>query len=147
MKTITKWILGIVIGLVIVAFLATIGFVAFNRSHNVGWMMQSREFRPFGGDREMPMHPYAIMPHHMVMSFSPFRFLGGLLSFSLVAFLVVLGIVYLVRGLKKPQTVVTVPAQVSAPAPVEVRVHTCSNCGRTVQEDWSHCAYCGNTLS
>lgn len=147
MKTSTKWILGILIGLVIVASLVTIGFLAFNRWNDVGWMMQPREFRSFGGDRNMPMHPYSFMAHQRILNFNPLRFIGSLLTFSVFAFLVVFGIISLVRGSIKSQPVVTAPTQMSASAPVEIPARTCSSCGRAVQNDWSHCAYCGNTLS
>jgi predicted RNA-binding Zn-ribbon protein involved in translation (DUF1610 family) len=147
MKKAWKWILGIVIGLIIVAVLVTIGFMAFNRWGNVHWMMETRNFRPFGGEREMPVHPYSMMPRQMVIGFSPLRLIGGLLFYAVLAFLVVLGVISLVRGNFKSQKPTAVSAQVSTPVVEEIKMNACPNCGHVIQQDWSHCAYCGNKLS
>jgi len=54
--------------------------------------------------------------------------------------LAVWGVVALVRRGRQP-------AAVPAPAPVEsVSTAVCGQCSKPVQEGWSHCPYCGNSL-
>ena len=163
MKTTIKWILGIVIGLVVVAVVVIVGYLVINQWGGVGWMTEARAFRQWDGGRVMPwggmprdgipMHPYRGIPGLQYGGFFPLRTIaGGLICLGFLG-LLVLGIVALVRGLSsKPQPAVTTvtagsPIPSSTPAPTQATGKTCPNCGRQVQADWSHCAYCGNALT
>jgi hypothetical protein len=74
--------------------------------------------------------------------------IGGLFCLGILA-LLVLGIIWLVRYLRKPKTGSSVVAPVAAIAePVavvvpEAAVHPCPKCGEPVQEGWKHCPNCG----
>jgi hypothetical protein len=120
----------------------------------------------------MPMHPGWNMPMAPGMGrrggfpigrfggFFPLGLIFGGLFWAAIVFFVVLGVIYLIRGRnngKKPAVVAAVsaaPATMEAPAAVESMpvetpeqaAATCPNCGREVQEDWSHCPYCGQQL-
>jgi hypothetical protein len=134
MKKVWKWIIGIVLGLLVLAILVGVGF-AFRSGYigacNVrawdGLNRNAREFgMPFGG-----MHRgFGMMPFGGL--------LGGLLRLGLLA-LVVAGIVWLVRRLRQPVTPV-VPAIPVAP------LATCGKCGKNVEADWKNCPYCGKKL-
>lgn len=50
--------------------------------------------------------------------------------------LLILGLVWLVRGTSGPE----------APRPAPPTVQTCPNCGQGVQADWQVCPYCGESL-
>jgi len=142
----TKWLLGIGIGLVGLIALAALGYLAFSWWGGSGGMMGTYGFRAWGDRGEipwqrMPMHPGWEMPYSRFGGFYVLRIVaGGLLCLGVLA-LIGLGLVALVRGLNHPSQ----PAEklVTPPAPDLV----CSNCGRPVQDDWSHCPYCGNLLA
>ena len=156
MKTFLKWVLWILIGLLIAAAIFAVGYFAFNH-WNGGWMMGGRadEFREGGRImpwRNMPMHPFGMTRGMRVYGFSPFMLiLGGLFRLA-VPVLIIVGIVALVLNLRRkpataaPTVVQAVPAQQPVPSPVEP-AKTCSNCGRAVQADWTHCPYCGSDLA
>ena len=162
MKTITKWILGIVISLVVVVALAAIGFLVMSRWGGAGWMMDGRAGQFWDGGRalpwrglpgrEMPIHPNWRVPVLWFGGFSPLRMIaGGLIWLGLLA-LIVLGVLTLVRGLiRPPQPAIvsvteTSPASASAPVSGQVPSQACPNCQRPVQDDWNHCPYCGYAL-
>lgn len=141
----TKWILGIVIGLVCVAALVAAGFVMLRWWGGSGWMMESRGFRTWGDGpiqpwQRMPMHPNSGLPFSSFGGFSPIRMISvGLLCLGFLA-LIGLGVIVLVRSLIHASQPAENPALATSPA------QACSNCGRPVQNDWSHCPYCGNPL-
>jgi len=146
-----KWILGILIALVVVAALAGIGYVIFNR-WNGGWMMAPRAFEPREGLREiprwnMPMRPNMRMFGYRSVGFFPLRSLGLLACLGLLGLIVIGGVVYLVgrRGRQAP-AVISSPAATPIAAPEPTPAKACPNCGRAVNEDWSHCPYCGTAL-
>lgn len=153
MKTAIKWILGILIGLVLLVVVVTVGYVVFSRWNAVSIMMRPRVFLPFEGQRGMPIQPFGGMPHQRFGGFFPLQLIGGGLFCLGFLALIVLGMVALVRVLKQPSQAAVMPAPAVAPVQMPEPVQTpaatrsCSNCGRSVQEDWSHCPYCGNTLS
>lgn len=146
MKTATKWILGIVIGLIIITAVVVIGFLVFNRFGGVQWMMESRSVRPFDGYRNLPMHP-RMVPYQGIFSFSPLAFIGGLIFYAALAFLVVLGIISLVRVAIRPSKTTQVTPQVSTPVAEEIKMNSCPSCGHIIQPEWHHCAYCGKELA
>jgi hypothetical protein len=159
MKTSTKWILGIVIGLVVgCIFLVLIGgagYWAVSRFGGMGWEMGARSGRLWGNEgglapwQGMPMHAY---PGHFGF-FSPLRWIAFPLLCLGFLTLLVLGIVALVRSQRRPQQVAAAPVATpveAAEAPVEVvqaPVRNCPNCGREVQADWQNCPYCGAPLT
>jgi hypothetical protein len=171
-----KWILGIVIGLVLVCAIVAVGFIAINRL-NIGTLAVGRRaFLPFQGRRIMPMQPGEGMPYHRVGGFFPFGFLGGWLIFAAFLGLFALLVIALVLLLRRPshavvqssvanqpltpmQSAVIDQATTGGPAmpdqpPVADAAPTpssagqnCPSCGRAVQTDWNHCPYCGTTLA
>ena len=169
MKKGFKWVLGIVIGLAVVAVLVGAGFMVFNRVHQVGWMMGGRDFRlgdnksarswrtvpgqemPWGvkPQNDRPMGPGWGSPMARFGGFQPLKILFGCLIGIGFLVLVVLGVIYLVRSVVQPkQPVVTTATPVpSAPASIPTAVQTCPHCGRPVQDGWSHCPYCGGPIT
>jgi hypothetical protein len=141
-----KWILGIVLGLVALAALAAAGYLAFSRWSGVGWMMDARAFRLWDGGRALlwrwtPMHPTWGIPASRFFGFSPLGMIaGGLIWLGLLA-LIVLGVIALARGLSRSSGSAVTSVQATSPA------KACPNCGRPVQDDWSHCPYCGHALA
>ena len=121
---------------------------------------------------EMPMHPGWDMPLGRRGWFPLLRFGGffplgmifGTLCWAALVFFAVLGVISLIRGRKngkKPAAgnayVAAAPAApLTSEAPAaeadavnetpEQVTATCANCGHEVQEDWSHCPYCGQNL-
>jgi hypothetical protein len=153
MKTALKWILGILIGLVLLAVVVAAGYFIFTQWNVAGVMMRPRVALPFEGRRGVPLEPFRMMPYQRFGGFFPLRLIGsGLFCLGFLA-LIVLGAVALVRVLRQPRVAAVTPAPAAAPiqmpeaAQNPVATRNCSNCGKPVQEDWSHCPYCGNTLA
>jgi hypothetical protein len=145
-----KWILGIVIGLIVVAVvLAGVGLVV-SRWHGGYAMMGGPELRGWDGrrgwsDDQMPMMRDRSFPMGAARPFAPLWTLGiGLLCLGGLA-LIVLGIIALVQVIRRPTPQ---PAAV-APAgePATAATHPCPSCERPVQDDWAHCPYCGTDLA
>jgi hypothetical protein len=167
MKTSTKWILGIGIGIVVGCILLTVvggaGYWALNRSGLLGWEMGARSGRlwdsPLTPNNGMPMHAYPGFYGSWSGFFSPLRYLAfPLICLGFLA-LIVLGIIALVRSSNKSRPAEAPQVAVPAPAPAPVQVvaeapaqaapaaaKNCPNCGREVQEDWANCPYCGAPL-
>ncbi len=153
MKPVWKWVIGIVIGLIVVA--ALVGGAILLKNYlpfrhvtvQVQKLQPGQQMPPFGnrtyrmpgfgmrqfgmpgfGMREFGGHGFGMMGWGMM----PFGgILGGLFSLGLLA-LLVLGIIWLVRSLRTPKQV--------------VEMHPCGNCGKPVQADWRNCPYCGKKL-
>jgi len=166
-----KWILGILIGLVVVCTIVAIGFFAISRLGLGTMAVGRRAFTPFEGRRNiMPMAPYQGMPYQQHFGgYFPFGFLGGGLILAALLGLFVLGVVALVLLLRRPSHAAiqsTVPMQsavvdqaatgaqitpdqpaVSQVMPLASTGQSCPSCGRSVQADWSHCPYCGTALT
>ena len=170
MKKVWKWVIGIVIVLVVLAALVGGAFLLRNHFANIvpiaglnrpnvqvpgngngtnngtrgPWM------RPFGnnnrGGRGMYMFGPGMMGFGRRMPFG--GFFRGLICLGFLA-LIVLGIFWLVRRLRKPAAVSAPVAQVAAPAatltPVAA-VHSCPKCGAPVQEGQNYCPNCGEKL-
>jgi hypothetical protein len=158
MKTVWKWILGIVIVLVVVAVL--VGGAILLRSHFNGVRIVQLErpilqapgtgkapFRNNGeGQPGWPgMMPFGGRGYHMrgpgMMGFGgrmPFAgIVGGLFCLGFLT-LVILGVVWLVRSLRNPK-----PVEAAVVVPAAVAVHPCKKCGQPVQEGWNNCPNCG----
>ncbi len=140
MKKVWKWIIGIVIGLVVLAILVGVG-MAFRMHYGFAGM------RAFDGDgfRSYGMTPFNGM--HRGLGMMPFGgmhrgfgggIFGGLVQLGVLA-LIVLGIIWLVRKLRNPAASVApiVPAAPTA---------SCGKCGYSVQTEWKVCPNCGRKL-
>jgi hypothetical protein len=165
-----KWFVGILIGLVVVAVLMTAGFMAFDRWGRPRLEKQGRSAQTWeqkgdqkweGKDnhpwnqiprREMLAQPYYRTPHSRFGGFFPLGLIFGSLFYLGVLTLMVLGVIALIRHLRRPiQPAVLAGAAAASPESTLVSeadasqafIHSCSNCSRSVQEDWSHCPYCG----
>lgn len=151
MKTTTKWILGIVLGLLVVTAVSALAIFAMTQWGSPAWMANERSFMPHTFERSMPMHPYADGSWFFMSRFNPFWFIGRILLWGGVLALIVLGIIALVRTLNKPAQAVTT-ASLATTAGIEQAataqtVLSCPACSRAVQQEWSHCPYCGAKLS
>ena len=151
-----KWTLWISGALLLAAAFFAIGYFTYTHWNNGGWMMSERGEDFWEGNRrlpwrEMPMSPNFVRPDRRMFGFSPLGFiLGGLFRLA-IPVLIILGVIALIQYLRRSNKVVPVPTMAApapefVPAPVE-QSKTCSSCGRAIQTDWSHCPYCGNTLS
>jgi len=143
MKKVWKWIIGIVLGLVVLAVLIGVGFMLRSNFHV--YRAEARVFPDFS-ERGPGMMPYGGFGYHMrgpgrmgfgLMPFS--GFIRGLFFLGFLA-LVVLGIIWLVRCLR---TLKPVQAPVAMPAEV---INPCKKCGRPIQNDWKICPYCGKKV-
>jgi hypothetical protein len=152
MKKAWKWVIGIVLGLVVLALLVGAGFMLRNNFHAYrGELPNGRSFTdrgpgmmPYGGfeqGRGPGMMGNGGFGHGRGPGMMVFGgFFGGLFSLGFLA-LVVLGIIWLVRNLRKPQTIVAAPAAV--PAAV---VNPCRKCGKPLQDEWRVCPHCGTKV-
>ncbi len=151
MKTTTKWILVIVIGLVVVVALVAFGLLVVNRWGGAGWMMGGRAEQfwdggrtmPWGGlpGREMPMHPFWRVPIDRFGGYYPLRMIAGSLIWLGLLTLIVLGVISLVRGLTRPQQ----PANVSGSAASAPAVSVSDLLPSSVASSASRSAtYCAN---
>lgn len=169
MKKGLKWLLGIVIGLVIVAALVIGALVVFNHFRGSGVFATNRSYRFSYNQRVMPwqnmpgltrppernfVRPFVTSPFSRIGMFRPLSWLFGCLVCLGFIILVVLGVVYLIRGPRRAQQSAVSPAPMASPAataapsaPVQATVHACPHCGQMVQDDWKHCPHCGGPLS
>jgi hypothetical protein len=168
MKTVWKWVIGIVVVLVVVAVL--VGGAFLLRSHMMNVVGVARQNQPGAqvpGSRTMPfgnngngqpgvtrrypgMMPFGNGAWGMygMMGFgrmTPFGGLfGGLVMLGILA-LIVLAIIWLVGALRKP-AMVAAPVAAVAPVVPAVAMHPCQKCGEPVQENWKFCPNCGKKL-
>jgi uncharacterized membrane protein len=140
-----KWIIGILIALLALAVIAAVAYFGFGRWYGYGMMGASR-FPHWEGRGTMPMHPgdYWGRPGFGSGGFFWLGMLPRLLFNLGILTFIVLGVVYLVRLLSGQRHEHTAT---SPQTPTLEATASCSNCGKPVQADWSHCPYCGNTLS
>jgi hypothetical protein len=162
MKKVWKWIIGIVLGLVVLAVLVGVGFMLHSNfrgnrtavSDSRGFSERGPGMMPYGGFEHMRGQGndyYQGFGHMRVpgmmgggFGFMPFGGLfGGLLCLGFLA-LVVLGVIWLVRKLHKP-VLVEAPAVVPATAPAAV-VNPCKKCGQPLQDAWNVCPNCGKKV-
>ncbi|MEA3441701.1 MAG: zinc ribbon domain-containing protein [Chloroflexota bacterium] len=159
MKTSTKWILGIVIGLVIVCGILFVGTLAASRWVASDWVVDYRYGRLWSDETELPWRDMPMMgdwdgPFHWNLAAPLSLICGG--SFCLGLFiLLVLAVILVVRNQSRPQQPAAVEAPEPAPAPapepaqpaVQAPDTVCAHCGQPVQDGWSHCPHCGSPLS
>jgi hypothetical protein len=156
MSTTWKWIIGIIVGLLVLTVIAVgVGMMV---RHNLVWarpeVQLDRDFNernlndlPFNRMRMPGMMGFGMMPFRMM----PFGgMFGALIPLGLLA-LVVLGIISLVRALRSPSRAGAVAAQsapleaasVENPAP---EVPACKRCGKPLSSDWKVCPHCGKKI-
>jgi hypothetical protein len=165
MKKVWKWVIGIVVVLVVVAALVGGAFLLRNHFANVVSIARFNQHAVpvpgYGNGQRFPgMRQFGTggwggygMRGPGMMDFGRRGLfgglIGGLLCLGFLA-LVVLGIIWLVRYLRKQSAGSAVIAPVTAPVaavaepvvPV-VEAHPCPKCGESVQEGWKHCPNCG----
>jgi hypothetical protein len=162
MSRTAKWIIGILIGLLVVCTLASAGFIASRRMYGVATALGVRPPETWEGGRlnprdttpwdDMPMR--RMMPFGFFRGFFPFRGLLVALMCLIIPLLVILGIVALVVALTRTngrgEATTSTPALAATRAVEQEEAgtltETCPNCGRMVNTEWSHCPYCGTTL-
>ncbi len=161
MKKIWKWIIGIVLGLIVLVVLMGVGFMLRSNFH--GYRGEA-QVAPDFSQRGFGMMPYGGFEHMqrqgmMSRGMLPFGgFFGGLLTLGFLA-LVVLGIIWLVRRLRNPQPVVAAAVAGTAVAPQAVEapvsdpavmpasaLKACKKCGQPIQDDWKVCPHCGKKV-
>jgi hypothetical protein len=149
-----KWVLGIVIGFVVVVMLVGGGFLVYARFNEPE---DAREVRfEFGMRRgelwhdaplRLPMRAYS----RIYRNYLPGGiFFGGLICLGTVGLLVggAFALAYSLGRRRRDETPadsVVTPTD-AKPEPVQDR-KTCPNCQQEVQADWAHCANCGNSLA
>jgi hypothetical protein len=151
MNKVWKWVIGIVIGLVVLAVLVGVGFLVWGNMHIYRGVAQLNRGFEQRGPGMMPSGGYGYHlrgPGMMGYGMIPFGgIFGGLLMLGFLV-LVVLGIIWLVgRNRMQNPTASTsaVPAATSEPMPAPA-LAPCKKCGRPLQGDWSVCPYCGKKV-
>jgi hypothetical protein len=173
MKKVWKWVLGILLGLLVIGLLVGAGFLM--RTYMHPFANQTRSFtvltdgnpkvlqfqgneRVFGpgmmqaqgfglvdgaGSVQIDGGPQGIGRSRMLCGrgFSG-GIVDGLLKLGLLT-LVVLGIIWMIRGLRKPKQATSVEPVVASPA---VITSPCKKCGEPVQEGWKVCPNCGKKI-
>jgi hypothetical protein len=143
MKKVWKVMLGIVLGLVVIAVLFGVGMMARGGFHD----LRAEAFSGRGNIERGPgmMFNDGFGPRDrgygmMGYGFNPIATLiGGLFRFGFLV-LVVLGIIWLVNRLRTPKPVeapVALPAAATSP---------CKKCGQPLQEGWKNCPNCGRKV-
>jgi uncharacterized membrane protein len=149
MRKVWKWIIGIVIGLVILAVLVGGVLLVRNGFHagrermgySQAWSQPGPGMMPYGGfgyNRRGPgmMYGFGMMPFGGLF--------GILFSLGFLAF-VVLGIVWLVQYIRRPKTA-TGTTSVPVSSEPAIAMTACKKCGRQIQADWNNCPYCGKKV-
>ncbi len=157
MKTVWKWIIGIVAALVIIAVI--VGGVWLVAARVVGAARYSQvaprtPVSPLPNGNNGPygyrggpgwMMPYGHGYHMMGgygFGFGIIPAIIGFLFFLGIAALVVLGIIWLVRSLSRRPVMPAVPPASTTSASA-VTTHSCANCGQPVQNGFAYCPNCG----
>ena len=173
MRPIWKWIIGIAVGLVVLAVIAGGVWAVTTRFammrvfvQNVPQVAPSPNTPnnpntpntpngPYYGQRGMGpwMMPYGDRdyPRMPMMGrgggFSPLRLIGGLIGFMFFIGLLtvlILGIIWLVRSLsRRPMVSAAATTTAVPPAAAAAETHACANCGHIVQNGWEFCPNCG----
>jgi len=175
MKKVWKWILGILIGLVVIAVVLGAGYMVARRARTVRWMRESRLAQR--GNEEQG-EPWQAMPgqrnqgqngpgqkwpknfgrddmpvrYYGGMGFHPFgglrlvgRLVGGVFRLAILGLVIFFAVTL---ALRQKQVKQSLPANAAQPAAelTQATGMACPHCARGVQADWKHCPYCGNSL-
>ncbi len=176
MKTVWKWVIGIVVVLVILAVVVGGAFLLGHRMMSAAGVV-TRLNRPGtqlpgnqlpapnngtngngnngNGVRRFPgMMPYGGMGGRNMGGFGMMGFgrslpFGGLFG-GLVSLgllaLLVLAIIWMVRNLRRPAIVMAAPVAAVSPVASIVSTHPCPKCAEPVQENWKFCPNCGEKV-
>ena len=175
MKKSLKWIIGILIGLVVMAVVLGAGYMLASRFGGAAWTREYRLVQRGNVDRsipgqvvpqqrmpgqnmpgqnmpryyeqnQMPMHNYGRM------NFRPLggllwigRLVGGAFRLALLGVVIFLAVTLALRQKQFKQPVTALAAQPEAEG-TQAAMLACPHCARQVQVDWKHCPYCGNPL-
>jgi hypothetical protein len=156
MNTTMKWILGILVGLVLISGLSAAGFLVLDRWSGAERVMGPRLLRPWDGGREFPwerdqVFPEWGMPGRSVMRIFPLRWvLLGLVCPGILLLVVLCALALVFNRGRSPAPVQPVPppsaiAEPTPPVPSS-SLSACPNCGYPVVEAWKHCPNCGTAL-
>jgi len=156
MKKVWKWIIGIVLGLIVLAALVGAGIMMsrFRGAYQVstdgrqGFSNRGNENLPYGGFDHFRgpgmMGNGGWGPGMMGHGFNPLGgLIGGLFCLAFLA-LAVMGVIWLVNRLRTHKMVsAPVAAVVETPAAL---THPCQKCGEPLQEGWKVCPHCGKKV-
>jgi uncharacterized membrane protein len=150
-----KWVIGILIGLLVVAVIIAVPFgmhqLAVNNAAQFSARGLERGFDRDLGPGMMGRGADSYYWHHSMMYQNP-GFAGpmaygqGFFIFGIFRLLIPLAVVGLaIYGVvalfrRKPSPAVAVDATPAA------STRTCASCGKPAQDDWKTCPYCGSTL-
>ena len=163
MKKVLMWVLGILIGLAVIALIVGAGFLVTRRIGGVAWMNGSRltmrgDYYRNAPGRALPSQPNRsqMMPrmfeqNEMPMyyygraGFRPFGglmfiggLIGGLFKLALLGLVIFFAATFALRHDRNRQAA-TLTATASPITP-------CPQCGHEIQSEWKHCPYCGTSL-
>ncbi len=120
MSTIAKWVVGIVIGLLVLAALAVFGLLIFLRFTGAGSLIGFHAVRPFDG-RVFPIQPFNRLPNQRFGGVLPFGFFLGRLIFPVFLILIVIGgiilLFSLLRSRRPASATITNTAPITSAAP------------------------------
>jgi heme A synthase len=170
MKKVFKWIIGILIGLVVIAVVLGAGFMVARRFAGINWMRENRLAQRGDFDQGTPQQniPRQNMPgqnmqrnfgrngmpmyYYGGMGFRPFgglmlvgRLVGGVFKLVILGLVIFLAVTLALRPRQAKQTAATSTAG-AAPEATQAVMLNCPHCAREIQADWKHCPYCGNSL-
>lgn len=150
-----KWIIGIVIGLLVLAVIAAVPFGIRQLEANDVVKFSARGFeRGFGRDlvpgmmgrgtdnyywhlSMMNQNPGIVGPMLYGAGFFIFGIFRLLIPLAVIG-LAIYGVFALIR--QKPSAAVAIEAAPAGPP------RTCASCGKPAQGDWNNCPYCGSAL-
>jgi hypothetical protein len=149
-----KWIIGILIGLVVLCVIAGLALMVFG-SIRGGTLVGSHMPRYWDGGRlnprnEVPWDNMPMRPNLWMRGFLPFGgLLRGLFCLGFLA-LLGLGVAALVAAFtksRKPAAAIASPAApVAEQTQTPIPARSCPNCHNVVDNDWNHCPFCGTAL-
>jgi TRAP-type C4-dicarboxylate transport system permease small subunit len=149
-----KWIIGILIGLLILAVIVAIPFGMHQFASGYTAQFPARGFDRDLGPGMMGRGEGNYYWHQGMMGGSqgfsrPMAYGLGFFAFGifrLIIPLAVLGLaIYGVIALFKRRPASIAPAEAVPSAPV-VSSRSCGSCGKPAMDEWKNCPYCGNSL-
>jgi hypothetical protein len=165
MRTVWKWIIGIVVGLLVLGLLGVGVWVLVTRIAYVDRVVQviprnlptpnaPNNQNPYyqgpnGGPYMMPYghRGYPLMPMMSRRGFGIAPIIGGIIGFLFFTgfiVLLVLGILWLVRRNSRPAAMASAAGTAPVPpASTAAGTHACANCGQMVTDGFEYCPHCG----
>jgi len=170
MKRVLKWIIGILVGLVVIAVVLGAGYMVARRFGGFNFVRETRLVQRSGplqalprqdtpgqnlpgqnlrrnfGRNEMPMYSYDRMgfrPFGGLMFFG--RLIGGIFRLAILGLVIFFAVTLALRPKQVRQMAATSNSPPETGA-TQAAVLSCPHCAREIQSDWKHCPYCGNSL-